>query len=211
MSSGTFRIHDGLFGGTRLPFVVRTNERISAAELAVLLMAGSAAAAATGLISMGLRIPGSSIVLAILPIAFGFSVVPRRLSGLVMSGSALGTAGALTAVGVAHYGVGALTSLCLTGAMMDAALIGAKPGWRLYVRFVGAGVASNLIAFVQRGGSKLFALDQPGTRVFAEWLPQALVTYVLSGAVAGLIGAGCWFAFRAASRPAAADPGQHAA
>jgi hypothetical protein len=136
-----------------------------------------------------------------LPIAFGFAVVPRRFAGLLMGSGALVTAGALSAAGVAHYGVGALTSLCVTGPMMDAALLGAKPGRGLYLRFVGAGIASNLAAFVQRGASKMFVSEGPATRPLDDWLSIALATYVLSGIVAGLIGAGCWFAFRAPGRP----------
>ena len=44
------------------------------------------------------------------------------------------------------------------------------------------------------------ALDKPGARFFDGWFSQAVVTYTLSGAVAGLLGAFCWFQFR--SRPA---------
>ena len=117
-----------------------------------------------------------------------------------MSGGALGTAGALSAAGFTHYGVGAVTSMCLTGPMMDVALLGAVPGWQVYLRLLVAGLASNLVAFMQRGGSKLLDFDQPGTRLFQAWFSQAMVTYTLSGAVAGLIGALCWFEFQ--SRPA---------
>ncbi len=200
MVADAFQVHDGLLTATRFTAIGRTEARISAAEVATLLLAGATAAVATGFIRLGLGIPGHAIVLSVLPMALGLALVPRRLSGLVMSGGALGTAGALSAAGFTHYGVGAMTSMCLTGPMMDVALLGAAPGWQVYLRLLAAGLASNLVAFMQRGGSKLLDLDQPGTRLFQAWFSQAMVTYTLSGAVAGLIGALCWFEFR--SRPA---------
>jgi hypothetical protein len=203
MIATAFSTHAGLLTATRLPALGRAEARISSAEVATLLLAGAAAAVATGFIRLGLRIPGHAIVLAVLPMAFGFALVPRRFAGLIMSGGAFGTAGALSAAGAAHYGVGAMTSLCLTGAMMDVALLGAGAGWPLYARLVGAGVASNMVAFMQRGASKLLAFDQPGTRLFDGWASEAMITYTLSGMVAGLLGALCWFQFR--SQPASPD------
>lgn len=207
MAAEVFQVHSGLLTATRFAARGRTDARISAAEVATLLLAGATAAAATGFVRLGLGIPGHAIVLSVLPMALGLALVPRRLSGVVMSGGALGTAGALSAAGLTHYGVGAVTSMGLAGPLMDVALLGAVPGWRLYLRLVTAGLAANLVAFVQRGGSKLLDLDQPGTRLFQAWFSQAMVTYTLSGAVAGLIGALCWFEFR--SRPASSARGAY--
>ena len=208
MNAGLFSVYDGVLGATRLPSVSRAGRRIAVADVATLVLAGAAAASAAGFLRLGLRIPGSSILLAMVPMALGFSLVPRRFAGVIMSGSALVTAGAFASADLAGYGVGALTSLCLTGPSMDVAMRGAGPGWTLYLRLVGAGLATNLLAFLQRGASKVLALDKPGTRLFDEWLSQAAVTYTLSGAVAGLIAAICWFQFTA--RKAGTDPGADA-
>jgi hypothetical protein len=35
-----------------------------------------------------------------------------------------------------------------------------------------------------------------GRRLFSDWLSQAAVTYVLAGALAGLLSAACWFRMR---------------
>jgi hypothetical protein len=206
MFTHAFESHDGLLTATRFPALGRSDAEISGAEVAALLLAGAAAAVATGLIRVGLRIPGHAIVLAVLPMALGLALVPRRLAGVVMSSGALGTAGALSAAGFTHYGVGALTSMCLTGAMMDVALLGTVGGWQVYARFVGAGLVSNLAAFMQRGTSKFLALDQPGTRIFNGWVSEAMITYTLSGAVAGLLGALCWFQFRSRPAPPSGEP-----
>lgn len=196
MISSAFETHNGLLTATRLPALGRTKEGISAGEVATLLLAGAVAACATGFIRSGLRIPGSSIVLAVLPMTLGLALVPRRLAGVIMAGGAFSTAGALSAGGLVTFGSGAMTSLCLTGPLMDLAVVWAGGGAWLYVALVGAGLASNLLAMLQRGGGKLLGFDGPGTRLFAEWWPQAVVSYTLSGAVAGLIGATLLFKLR---------------
>ncbi len=195
-----FSVHDGLLGATRLPAPTRADTRISSLEMLLLIAAGGAAAIASAYMRLGLRVPGSAILWAVIPMALGLALVPRRFSGLTMSASALVTASALSVGGMAVFGVGALTSLCLTGPMLDVALLGARPGWRLYARLIAAGIGANVGAFVQRGASKLMHADLPGTRMFGEWLGQALITYTLAGAVAGLIAALCWFELCAGRR-----------
>src|SRR3972149_4734405 len=59
----------------------------------------------------------------------------------------------------------------------------------------GAGGGPNLMALASRAAPKLLGLDLPGTRPFDSWWLQASVTYTLSGVVAGLLGALCWFHF----------------
>jgi hypothetical protein len=206
MISSAFASHNGLLTATRLPALGRTKEGISAREVAILLLAGAVAACATGFVRAGLRIPGSSIVLAVLPMTLGLALVPRRLAGVIMAGGAFSTAGALGASGLVTFGPGAMTSLCLTGPLMDLAVVGAGGGAWLYVALVGAGLATNLIALLQRAGSKLLGFDGPGTRLFAEWWPQAVVSYKLSGAVAGLIGAALMFKFRHRQAGPGAEP-----
>jgi hypothetical protein len=192
MVNDWFDVHDGLVAAGRLPSLSRAR-RISAVELLLLLLCGATAAATVGFVKLGLRIPGHSIVLSVFPMAFGLSLAPRRLAGSVMSAGAFGTAALLSGAGAANYGSGAFTSLCLIGPMMDLALSGARSGWRLYLGLVLSGVGANLLALASRAGAKLVGMDLAGARPFDSWWLQAVVTYSVSGVVAGLVGAFCWF------------------
>lgn len=195
MVNDWFVVHDGLIGAARFPPLARPRHRVSTAELGLLLACGAAAAAAVGFVKLSLGIPGHAIVLAALPMALGLSLAPRRLAGSVMSAGALGTAFLLSGVGGVTYGSGASVSLSLIGPMMDVALRGAHRGRRVYVALVVSGVAANLLALGSRAATKLLGLDLAGARPFDSWWLQAAVTYTLSGAVAGLLGAVCWFHF----------------
>ena len=199
MFTNWFIVHEGLIGAARFPPLAVTRSRISLVELMSLLTAGFVAAAAVGMLKLGLGIPGHSIVLAALPMALGMSLAPRHLAGSVMSSGALGTAWVLTAGGVADYGAGSFVSLSLLGPMMDVALRGVKTGCRLYGALIVSGVVTNLLALASRAGAKVVGLDVGG-RPFDSWWLQASVTYTLSGVVAGLLGALFWFHFRDRSR-----------
>jgi hypothetical protein len=190
-----FEIHDGLVAAGRLPSLAAAGRRISAIELLLLFLCGAAAATTVGFVKLGLGIPGHAIVLAVLPMALGLSLAPRRFAGSVMSAGAFGTAAALSSAGLVTFGWGALTSLCLTGPMMDLAVAGARQGPRLYLGLVLSGVAANLLALASRAVPKLLGIDLAGGRPFDAWWMQAALTYTLSGAVAGLVGAICWFQF----------------
>ena len=205
MINDWFVVRDGLIGAARLPSLARPRQRISAAELLLLLTCGAAAAAAAAFVKLSLGIPGHSIVLTALPMALGMSLAPRRLAGSVMSAGALGVSVLLTQTVAAPIGSGALASLLLLGPMMDVALCRARSGWRVYAALVLAGAGANLMALASRAAPKLLGLDLPGTRPFDSWWLQASVTYTLSGVVAGLLGALCWFHFndRAERRPGA--------
>ncbi len=194
---GCFAVRGGVLAAARLPSLARLGRRISAAELTLLLLSGAAAACAIGYVRLGLRIPGHAIVLAVLPMAFGLALAPRRMAGSVMSAGALGTAALLASFGGAHYGGGSFVSLCLVGPAMDVALAGVQRGWRLYLGLAAAGIAANFCALVSRTGGKLLGFDLPGTRPIGDWWAQALLTYTLAGAVAGLLGAIFWFHLRA--------------
>ena len=206
MYNDWFAVHDGLVGAARVPSLVRAGSRITAAELLLLLTCGAAAAAAVAYVKLSLRIPGHSIVLAALPMVLGLSLAPRRLAGSMMSAGAVGTAWLLTALGGASYGSGSSVSLLLLGPMMDVAVRHARGGWRVYSALVLSGVATNLLALGSRAGFKVLGLDlAAGARPFDSWWLQASVTYTLSGVVAGLLGALCWFHFndRTSDRPEA--------
>jgi len=195
MVRGWLLVHEGLAGSTRLPSLTRHGQRVSAVELALLMASGAAAAIVIGVVKLGLGIPGHSIVLSALPMAFGLSAAPRHMAGSVMSVSALMTGLLLSAAGGVRYGSGAIISLALIGPMMDAALRRVQSGPRVYVALALAGVAANLLALTSRATTKILGLDI-GSRPFDSWWLLALGTYTASGIVAGLLGAICWFHFR---------------
>ncbi len=209
MINNWFGIHYGLLAAGRIPAISKAPERVSTTEFMTLFLFGAAAASATGFIRLGLRIPGNAILLAVIPMALGLALAPRRLAGFVMSAGAFGTASALSVAGVCHFGAGSFVSLCLAGPMMDLALAGARSGWRLYLGMVLAGIGTNVLALTSRSAGKLLGLDLAGMRPFGTWWLQAAVTYTLCGALAGLIGAACCFHLRGRSRRDESDQPQN--
>jgi hypothetical protein len=199
MPRNLFVVRDGLLGAARFPSLAHSREHVSVAEVLALLMCGAAGAVAVGVVKLSLGIPGHSIALAGLPMALGVSLAPRRLAGSVMSAGALSTAWMLTAAGAASYGSGSIVSLSLFGPMMDIALGWARRGWRVYAALLFSGVATNLLALGSRAATKLLGLDA-GARPFDSWWLLALITYPLSGAVAGVVGALFWFRFSEQAR-----------
>jgi len=188
-----FVVRDGLIGAARFPSLARPLHRISAIECLLLLACGASSAAAIAFIKLSLGIPGHSIVLAALPMALGMSLAPRRFSGSMMSVGALATAWSLTQFGGVRFGSGAFASLLLLGPIMDVAMSRARSGWRVYASLVAAGVVTNMLALGSRALPKVLGFDLPGARPFDSWWLQASLTYTLSGVVAGLLGAFCWF------------------
>ena len=168
-------------------------------ELAVLLGAGVVASLLTNVLRLRLGIPGSNIAFVSFPLALGFALVPRRGAGLVMAGGALATNAGLALAGAHLDGVGAQTSLLLTGPLLDLALRWRGGGWRLYVAFIAACATSNAFAFVVRGIARAAGVrgtGMGGGRTMAEWWPEAVWTYAAAGLVAGLISAAAWFHLR---------------
>jgi hypothetical protein len=196
MIDNWFSINEGLASAGRIPSLARMRERISAYEILLLILCGAGAATASGFIRLGLRLPGHSIVLSMIPMALGLALAPRRLSGVIMGASALGTAAAFNFTGLAHIGSGAFISLCLVGPVMDLAVSRLRSGWKLYLGLVLSGILTNLLALSSRGANKLLGLDLAGTRPFGSWWTQAVITYSLSGALAGLVGALLFFHLR---------------
>ena len=181
---------------SRLSPLINTSDQARAFELATLLLAGFVAAMATAFLDLGLRIPGHAIIRAVFPMAFGLAAAPRRGAGCVMSGSALASVTFVHFGGFASIGVGAMTSLCVTGPLLDLAALSLRPGRSLCLRLGLAGVMSNLIALVVRGGVKYAGVDHAVGRPFAAWWPRAVWTYLLCGLLAGLLSAWVWFRFQ---------------
>ena len=187
-------VHHGLADSSRLPVLAQPAGQLQLAEIAWLLGAGIAATCASAFLDFGLRIPGHAIIRAVFPMALGLAVAPRRMAGTVMGTGALASALVIQMTGTRGIGFGALTSLALVGPLLDLALWRAGRGWRLYLGFALAGLAGNLAALAVRSGVKLAGWESLGKRPFAEWFPQALLTYTVCGVLAGLLSA--WICFR---------------
>lgn len=191
------RVHEGLLASSRMPSLARAGVQVSAVEVLALIVIGAGAAVlSAALPDFHLRIPGHAIIRSVFPMALGMAFVPRRFGGMVMGGSGLTTALVLKGFGVTGLGAGALTSLALTGPLLDIALLRARRGWQLYLAFILAGLTSNLVAFLVRGGFKFLTFDFAGGRPAGEWWSHAVITYPLCGVLAGFISACVWFQFR---------------
>ncbi len=189
-------VHPTLANSSRLPVLTREGDQLYGAEVLLLLLVGVGATLTTAASDFGLRIPGHAIIRAVFPMAFGLALAPRRMAGMVMGAGAVASAVALRMKGVGGLGAGAMTSLALTGPLLDVALWRAGRGWRLYVGFALAGLGANLAALAVRAGAKLVGIGHAGGRPFAAWWPQAIATYALCGVLAGLFSAWVWFQLR---------------
>jgi len=198
--SAVLSIHPGLANNSRLPALSRPGQRFQTRELLLLLFAGITAALATTFLDFGLRIPGHAIIRAVFPMALGMAAVPRQMAGSIMGVGALATAATVSAGTHAGLGVGALTSLSLTGPFLDFALWRAQKGWRLYLGFALAGLGANLAALAVRAGTKLIGFDSARGRPLAEWWTTAAPSYAICGIVAGLVSAAVWFQLAARRR-----------
>ena len=187
-------VHAGLAEGSRIRSITAPDQRTVAWELAFLVACGAAASAASVYLDLRLRIPGHAILRAVFPMVLGMALVPRRGAGTVMGASALLTGLGIRAVApVAGLSLGALTSLTLTGPLLDLCVQRARGGWRLYFGFAMAGLSANLVAFFVRAGAKVLGFEHLGARPLSTWLLQASISYVVWGVLAVLICAAFWF------------------
>ena len=199
MSSWVLGVHPGLQSSGRLPALTRESDAVRPAEWSAWLLMGIVAACASVLPDWNLRIPGHAILRSVFPMALGLSLAPRCGAGGVMGVIACVTALSLRFSERAEVGYGAMTSLSLTGPLLDVALWKARAGWRLYAGIVAAGLCSNLIAMGIKVAEKLLQSGGGGggKRSFGAWLAQAAWTYPLCGVLAGLLSAAVWFRWRA--------------
>lgn len=197
MLAHIFRVHDALFASSRLPSLSHPGQRVSFLELLALTLIGAGVAVlSAALPDFHLRIPGHAILRSVFPLALGMAFVPRRLGGTIMGTTALATALVMRACGTG-VGPGALTSLAMTGPLLDLVVVRATRNWHVYVGFLVAGLGSNLAALLVRGGLKTLTLGGAGgSRPAADWWSQAAFTYPVCGILAGLISAAVWFQLR---------------
>lgn len=189
-------LHPGLSEASRVRSIP-TDQRMALLEWLTLIGIGGMTAVLSACIDLHVRIPGHAILKVVFPVAAGMALVPRKYAGSVIGVSALVTALPMRALGFNGEGVGygALTSMTLIGPILDVILSQAKSKKFVYLGFVIAGLASNVLALLVRGGVKWMGWERPGRRPLGEWLAQASVTYVVCGIVAGLISAAVWFSF----------------
>jgi len=177
---------------SRLPLLNSTG---TATSTGILLACGAAAALATTLIDLQLRMPGHAILKATLPYLIGMALVPRRGAGTVMSAGSLITLVLMGYLGV-REGMGSATSLVLLGPCLDFAVAQAKPNVWLYLRFAVAGLIANLCAFLVQMTAKRMGFSLGGGRDLQSWLSLALITYPAFGFAAGLLCAAVLFHWR---------------
>jgi hypothetical protein len=187
MSTALLPPHGELLAASRLRPWISAPDAARAADWCLLLSAGSAAALASGLLDLNLRMPGHAILRVVVPMGLGLALVPRRGAGVLMGVAALFTAMGLRVAGCSGDGLslGALTSLVAAGPLLDVALRRTTGGWRLYAAFAAAGLVSNLLAFGVKFAAKATGFEG-GSKPLGAWLMQAPFTYVICGALAGL-------------------------
>ncbi len=157
-------------------------------DLMILAACGCAAALMVALIDLNLKIPGHAILKGTFPIALGLALVPRRFSGMAISASAMGTLMTLKFFTTLDMpGGGSTTSLLLLGPMLDLLLWGARPGLNTIVRFVLAGLLTNLIAFAIRFGGKVAFFAAIDIVSWDRWKTVAPWTHLACGIAAGLV------------------------
>jgi hypothetical protein len=116
---------------------------------------------------------------------------------MVMAVGAGLTSAAMNLGQIGRFPPAAVLGVLALGPVLDAALVGQPRGWRLYARFAAAGALANLCAFAGRFGTAWLGWDLAGSRQFIDFWATALPTFVLCGALAGLVSAAIWFRLRA--------------
>lgn len=178
--------------------------RVSTVEWAILVGAG-AASVAISLSIGGFRIPGSSILQAVLPMAAGLALVPRRGAGLTMGTVAL-TGGAammgMSALGVPHVHPSELARLFLLGVCLEVGPARAHDKRWIWLWFTAAGLAANLLGFAIKMGFAQLGWEGWGGRGL-PW-PTRLASFAICGALAGGASAVLFFR-RSATRASRED------
>jgi hypothetical protein len=190
-----FAAKPSLRSASRLPSLSRA-AHISAKEIACLLACGALAVLLVGFVHFPLRLPGHAILNGVLPMSLGMALVARRSGGIAMAIGAGLTAATMNWAGFGRFQPAAVLSILALGPVLDVATAGRPQGWLLYARFATAGAIANLLAFALRAATPLFGWELAGSRQFATFWSIALLSFILCGAVAGLLSAVIWFRLR---------------
>lgn len=177
---------------------VACDNRAAIVQVLLLLGLGLLTGLVRCFVDLSLGVPGHSIVLIMVPVAFGVAATRRRGAGTVTSASALATVAAVGCLPVrVSMGVGAIVSLFAAGPALDIWL-STLHRRHVYTACVAAGVSANLVALCAKIGLRTAGL-YPGIQAaafFDLWLHRATITYPLCGAVAGLLAAAVCFSMR---------------
>jgi hypothetical protein len=179
--------HPALVDARRFGVTRERDLSIAAWEITLLLGLGAAAALLAGFLHWRLPMPGHAILRAFLPLAAGLALIPRRGAGTIMAGGGLAASTALMGLGVGHVQPPALVGALVLGPLLDWTLRSASRGWSIYLRMILCGMAANLLAFAARFTSALAGWDPVTSRPFVEFWPTALFSFLLCGALAGLL------------------------
>jgi hypothetical protein len=191
-----FTQKQNLRNASRLPQLSQSAS-VSATEVACLLACGALAVLLIGLLRLPLRIPGHAILRGVVPMALGLAMVPRRSAGTIMSLGAIATAVTMTGFGFGRFPAAAILSVVALGPVLDLVSSATADGWRLYARFAAAGAIANLAAFAMRTTMATVGWELSDSRHIATFWSLALVSFVVCGAVAGLVSAAISFRMRA--------------
>jgi hypothetical protein len=193
MIQAALQPHPGLRRACRIRPLADEGEGLRSHQIALLLGAGALAAVAVAMIVPGMRIPGSAILRAALPIVGGVALVPRRLSGSIIGIGAAIAGSALVTSGVGTLQPAAWTALLTLGPAIDLAMAGEPRGWRVYLRFALAGTLANSLAFVIRWGVAWLALESAGPHTLSNRGIGVFLSFAACGALAGLLSAAVCF------------------
>jgi hypothetical protein len=180
---------------SRLPSLSQ-EASVTLAEVACLLACGAVAILAVGLLRLPIRIPGHAVLRGVLPMAMGLALVPRRSAGSIMAVGAAITALGMSWGGIGRFPAAAVLSVVALGPVFDLVSSSTAQGWRLYARFAVAGAVANLAGFAMRWAMATFGWELADSRQFASFWSPALVSFIVCGAMAGLVSAGFWFRLR---------------
>lgn len=216
MSTGVstlFPVEPALWNSSRARPLSQNFEGVRARELTALALCGIAAAVAAALDDGISKVPGHAILRSVLPVLCGLALVPRRGSGTFMSLWALGTTMFLKSfvtmsmlqANVGRQGFGNVAGMVALGPALDLALVHARGGWTIYLRCLAAGVGANLVAWSVRFGAAAFGISGGGGGGGKNNLTFRLVSHIICGALAGLIGAAIFF--RIQQRKSVSDTG----
>jgi hypothetical protein len=170
-----------------------SSDRVSFAELAILIGGGAISTIASYSIG-GLGIPGSNMLQAVLPMAAGLAIVPRRGAGILMGLSSLGTGFAVMGLGIAHFSPSELSRLVLLGFCLEVGPARAESKSHVWLWFVFAGLAANMLGFGVKYLVAQFGIEGfGGGRGIFRPLPMKMLSWAVCGALAGGVSALIFF------------------
>lgn len=169
----------------RLPLPGSASGGVALAELALLVGMGAMAAVLSVVVD-GWKIPGSNMLQSVLPMAAGLALVPRRASGAVMGTSAVLTSLAIAGFGGVHITPSTFIRLFLLGACLDVAAAAVARRGSVWLWFVLAGLAANMLGFGFKMACAQFGWEGLGGArwPFSFW-PARAASFAVCGAIAG--------------------------